>query len=99
MEKLKRGARVSFLCGDRARRDYAEKQRIVSKLSAALTCSVPELTDAVARLQDELQSTRRELSRFHEDALDREAEALRREGTGSPLIVRRGWIGRTARPW
>ncbi len=93
-ERLKRGTRISFLCGDRARRDYAEKQRIVATLSANLSCAVPELPDAVARLQADLQATRRDLGRLREEALDREATALRQEAAGSPARVLRAWEGR-----
>lgn len=95
-ERLKRGTRISFLCGDRARADYADKHRIAATLSAALSCSVAELPDAVGRLQADLQATRRELGRFQEEALDREAEALRQEATGTPTLVVRAWEGRPA---
>ena len=94
-ERLKRGTRVSFLSGDRARRDYDEKQRIVTTLSGMLTCAVAELPEAVARLQAELQATRRELSRHEEAALDREAVELAAAAPkGTPLIVTQYWVGR-----
>jgi alanyl-tRNA synthetase len=95
-ERLKRGTRVTFLCGDRARRDYAAKQRIVSQLSAQLTCAVDELPETVSRLQHELQTVRRELGRHHEEALDREALSLRASAgeDAPPIIVRQAWDGR-----
>lgn len=97
-ERLKRGTRVSFLCGDRARRDYAAKHAIAATLSAELTCSVPELPDAVARLKAELGAARRELARHHEEGLDREAVALAAEATprGGGRLVHRAWAGRPA---
>jgi alanyl-tRNA synthetase len=95
-ENLKRGTRVAFLAGDRARRDYGAKQRIVSQLSAALTCAVPELPDAVTRLQTDVQSLRRELARYREADLDREAIALAESATpgGSHRVVARVFAGR-----
>jgi alanyl-tRNA synthetase len=95
-ENLKRGTRVVFLTGDRARRDYTAKHRIVSQLSAALTCSAPELADAMARLQADLQTARRELARYREADLDREAAALALDGeTASGFrLVSAAWTGR-----
>jgi alanyl-tRNA synthetase len=75
-ERLKRGTRVEFICGERARTDYARKHSIVRGLSASLTCSPAELPDAVARLQMALQETRRELAVLKERELDAEAARL-----------------------
>src|ERR1051326_253387 len=75
-ERLKRGTRVEFICGERARTDYARKHSIVRGLSASLTCSPAELPDAVARLQRSLQETRGELAVLKERELDAEAARL-----------------------
>jgi alanyl-tRNA synthetase len=95
-ESLKRGTRVVFLTGDRARRDYAAKHRIVAQLSAALTCSVAELPDALSRLQADLQTARRDLARYQEAELDREAALLAAGATaaGALRIVTGVWTGR-----
>ncbi len=92
-ERYKRGIRVSFLCGGRARRDYAAKQAIVSNLSAGLSCAVFELPQTVERLQLEFQEARRELARHHEGALDLEAAELRGAAVvrGGFRIVRKGF--------
>jgi alanyl-tRNA synthetase len=97
-ERLKRGTRIAFLAGDRARRDYDQKQEIVAGLSAALTCAAGELPEAVARLQQDLTVARRELSRHHEEALDREAQSLAAEAVtrGAVRVLRRAWEGRPA---
>ncbi len=96
-ERYKRGLRISFLCGGRARRDYTAKQAIVSSLSAALSCSVPELPPTVERLQHEIQEARRELARHHEAALDHEAAELRGAAVarGGFRLVRIGFERRT----
>jgi alanyl-tRNA synthetase len=61
-ERLKKGLRVEFVCGDRARADYARKHAIIRDLSAALTCAPVELSESVARLQGALAEARRELT-------------------------------------
>jgi alanyl-tRNA synthetase len=75
-ERLKRGVRVEFICGGRARADYARKHGIVRELSASLTCSPAELPGSVARLQASLQEARRELTVFRARELDAEAAKL-----------------------
>jgi alanyl-tRNA synthetase len=96
VERLKRGSRIAFLCGDRARADYAIKHQIVTELSAVLTCSGPELPGAVARLQQEMTAARRAVERHQEESLDREAAALQGElvGRGSLGILTRQWPDR-----
>jgi len=75
-ERMKRGVRVEFLCGGRARADYARKHALVRDLVASLTCSPAELPDSVTRLQASLQEARRELAAFRERELDAEAARL-----------------------
>ena len=75
-ERLKKGLRVEFVAGGRARADYARKHGIVRELSAALTCAAGELPAAVTRLQTSLAEARRELGAFRERELDQEAERL-----------------------
>jgi alanyl-tRNA synthetase len=95
-ERLKRGIRVEFLCGTRARSDYARKHAILRELSASLTCAPGELSGSVARLQESLQESRRELAAHQERELDAEAEeriqtARLRNGL---RIVRCAWAER-----
>jgi alanyl-tRNA synthetase len=95
-ERLKRGTRVSFLCGDRARADYAAKHAITARLAAELTCGVGELPDAVSRLQAELVAARRALAKHHDEALEREAAALRAGARATPAgtVILKAWEGR-----
>lgn len=53
--------RVSFLCGGRARRDYARLQALVSGLAGRFTCAQDEVPDAVERLAREQQAGRKAL--------------------------------------
>ncbi|CAN5320087.1 DHHA1 domain-containing protein [soil metagenome] len=76
VERMKRGTRIEFLTGHRARADYARKHVIVQKLSAALTCGQLELPDAVDRLANSVTDARRALAAYRERDLDDEAERL-----------------------
>jgi len=57
----RRGAelRVAFLCGGRARADYARLQALASGLAARFTCAQDEVPDAVERLARENQASRK----------------------------------------
>ncbi|HEV8598671.1 MAG TPA: alanyl-tRNA editing protein [Gemmatimonadales bacterium] len=95
-ERLKRGVRVEFLCGGRARSDYTRKHAILRDLSGALTCAPAELGASLLRLQESLQETRRELAVHQERALDAEAVRLLELATshGALRVVRAGWTER-----
>jgi len=75
-ERLKRGVRIEFLCGGRARSDYASKHAILQEVAVSLTCSPAELGTSVARLKDALQQARKSLAAHRERELDAEAEQL-----------------------
>ena len=95
-ERLKRGTRVHFLTGGRARADYADKHAIVSRLASQLTCSAGEVPAAFERVQTELAAVRRELARHEEEALDREAASLAQAaGLAAQSMVVRFLPGRT----
>ncbi len=92
-ERMKRGTRVEFLAGHRARADYARKHAIVQSLSAALTCAPAELPESVARLSGTVVELRRALSAYHERDLDEEAMRLATTASshGSVKVVRANW--------
>lgn len=95
-ERLKRGVRVEFLCGGRAREDYTRKHTILRDLSASLTCAPTELGASLTRLQESLQETRRSLAAHQERALDAEAARLLEPATshGAFRAVRAAWAER-----
>ncbi|MDB4914235.1 MAG: Alanyl-tRNA synthetase [Gemmatimonadetes bacterium] len=96
VERMKRGTRIEFLAGHRARADYARKHAIVQELSAALTCAPAQLTGAVAKLSATVVETRRALAVYHERDLDEEAVQLAAAATenGALRIVTRSFSGR-----
>lgn len=78
-----RGAetRLEFVCGGRALLDYRQKNHTVLGLGATLTVGHWELEQAVARLQQELKATRRELRTAREVALEEGARRLAQSAT------------------
>jgi len=58
--KQRGGARVEFLCGWRALRDYRRKDTICYAVAGRLSTGVEDLADAVGRLMDAEQAARRE---------------------------------------
>ena len=75
----KRGAetRVEFRCGGRALHDYRAKNALVGRLTAELTTGQDELLQAVARLREELRSTRQALRATRKHLIAYEAAELR----------------------
>lgn len=95
-ERLKRGTRIEFLAGHRARADYARKQAILRELGSRLTCSAAEVPAAVERLTESLEEARRTLKQHAERVLDDEAARLLTSspGSGGARMVVRSWPGR-----
>jgi alanyl-tRNA synthetase len=96
-ERMKRGTRVEFLTGHRARADYARKHATIRELSAALTCAPEQIADAVARLSAALTESRRALAVYRERDLDEEAVRLvaTAVASGGLRVVRHAWAGRS----
>ncbi|MEP6733315.1 MAG: alanyl-tRNA editing protein [bacterium] len=95
-ERMKRGTRIEFLAGHRARADYARKHATVRELSAALTCAPADIVDAVSKLSAAVVETRRALAVYRERDLDDEASRLGANATqiGDLKVVRGVWTER-----
>ncbi len=76
IERYKGGARVTFLCGERALRDYRRALHTLRETGSALSMSQDEVPQAVVRLQDELQTARRALNKAQSQLLEFEADRL-----------------------
>jgi len=66
LEKVKGNARVGFICGARAARDYAAKHKLLSSIAAGFTTDWREVPRVVGKLGDEgkeLRKKNEELSR------------------------------------
>jgi len=68
--------RVSFLCGGRARADYARLQTLAQGLVARLSTSQDELIEAVERRAAETQALRKDLAELEGQWIEATAAAL-----------------------
>jgi len=71
MEKVRGNARIEFICGGRAARDYGEKHKIISAIAAAFTTDWRDIGPSVEKAVGENKELRkrvdelaRELARF-----------------------------------
>ncbi len=96
VERMKRGTRVEFLAGHRARADYARKHTIVRELSASLTCAPADIVGAVGKLSATVVDARRALATYRERDLDEEAARLHAGAVsnGASRIVRHVFTSR-----
>jgi alanyl-tRNA synthetase len=83
--------RVTFLCGRRARSDYARLQDLVTGLAARFTCGQDAMPDAVERLAAEHRAARKDLADLESQWVQATAAAWVAEaetaGAG-PLVAR-----------
>ncbi|HQE92112.1 MAG TPA: DHHA1 domain-containing protein [Anaerolineae bacterium] len=76
IERYKGGSRVTFLCGERALRDYRRALHTLRETAHTLSLRQDEVPPAVVRLLDELQDARRALNKAQGQLLEFEAEHL-----------------------
>jgi alanyl-tRNA synthetase len=89
LERRSQKLRVEFRCGARALADYGAKNLIVNDLASQLTTGQSAIVSSVARLQEDLKSTRRTARRQQKALLKMEAETLVRKGErlGDAVVV------------
>ncbi|MEP6992535.1 MAG: alanyl-tRNA editing protein [bacterium] len=95
-ERMKRGTRIEFLAGHRARADYVRKHATIRELTSALTCAPDNIVDSVAKLTASVTEARRALAVYRERDLDDEAVRLAATSSsqGALRIVRAAWSDR-----
>ncbi|MGC9393602.1 MAG: alanyl-tRNA editing protein [Anaerolineae bacterium] len=98
IERYKGGVRVTFLCGGRALRDYRRVLHALRTTSSDLSVAQDEVPQAVIRLQEELQTTRRALKKTRDRLLEFEADRLW-EAAPEVADIRRIGIHWTDRPF
>jgi alanyl-tRNA synthetase len=75
-ERYKSGVRVTFLCGQRALKDYQRVLENIQHASAGLSIHQDELGETIARMQEENKSTCRELNKIRKDLMAYKAKHL-----------------------
>jgi len=96
IERYKGGVRITFLCGGRALCDYRRVLHALRATSNDLSVAQDEVPQAVIRLQEELQTTRRALNKIQGRLLEFEADRLW-EATPEVAEIRRigiHWVNR-----
>jgi alanyl-tRNA synthetase len=76
LEKRGDKLRVEFRCGWRALRDYREKNSIVNATAARLSSGLPDLEQAVVRLQNDYKAAVQTLKTTASQLIEYEAERL-----------------------
>lgn len=90
--------RVEFRCGQRALIDYRRKNQMINRVAADLTVGYWELDQAIARLQADNKSTRRQLTEAEARWQQLEAQDILNaiESQGGYGLIARVWIDRDA---
>ncbi|MFN2108960.1 MAG: alanyl-tRNA editing protein [Anaerolineae bacterium] len=98
IERYKGGVRITFLCGGRALRDYRRVLHALRTASGDLSVAQDEVPQAVSRLQEELQTTRRALNKAQSQLTEFEADRLW-EATSEADGIRRIGVHWSDRPF
>ena len=75
-EHYKGGIRVTFLCGQRALKDYQRVLEKIQNVSASLSIHQGEVGETVTRMQEEIKTTRREIAKTRKTLMGFEAKIL-----------------------
>jgi alanyl-tRNA synthetase len=92
-DKIRSHLRFEFLCGHRARHDYAQKNRSVLEISQKLSVQEGEAADAVEKTIQEAKYLRKRQRQLREDLTAYQAAEAVREAKGR--LVRATWTDRT----
>ncbi len=90
-ENYKGGARIHFVCGWRALRDYQQKAETLRQISEVMSSGESELPQNVGKLQEEAKTLRREQNHLTRQLFEYEAKALlaEREKSGDIYILKK----------
>jgi len=75
-EKLKGNLRFYFLCGQRALKDYLQKNYIINKLISEFSVNEGEIIQSVEKLRLEIKNQRKRLSKLQEKLISYEADEI-----------------------
>lgn len=75
-ERVKKNLRFEFLCGQRARRDYAQKNRILSQLMQRFSVKALEVPSSVEKLFSDLKSEKKRNQKLQNKLIQYEADEI-----------------------
>ncbi len=76
VERVRGQVRVEFRCGQRALRDYAQKETIINQLASDLTCAIEDLPHNIGNLRKELKVANKRLKKQGNLLLQIEAQKI-----------------------
>ena len=76
MDHYKGGERITMLAGDRALKDYGEKEKNIKEISALLCAKECEAAEAVARLKEEAKEQKEKLGILQQKLLKAQAKEI-----------------------
>jgi len=77
-ERMKGNLRFYFLCGQRALKDYSQKNHIINRLISEFSVNEGEIIQSVEKLRAEIKNQRKRLSKLQEKLISYEAEEIAR---------------------
>ncbi len=86
-DKIRNNVRFEFLCGWRALRDYARKNRLLADIAARLSVSERDAAAALEKLAAEAKDMGKRLRRLREEMAVYEAREMA-AGADGPIIIR-----------
>jgi alanyl-tRNA synthetase len=84
-ERIRNNVRFEFVCGRRAREDYAQKSRIMRQLTSRFTVPGGEILTSVEKIFLDLKSQRKRAKRLEEEVVRYEAQEIVRQA-GEKII-------------
>jgi alanyl-tRNA synthetase len=95
-ERFRGGTRITFVCGDRALKDYQFKNSLVNQLASEFTTSADQIGESVGKLLEDNKNRMREIKKLQKKYIELEAEKYIPEATkiGSINIVNRQFSDR-----
>jgi alanyl-tRNA synthetase len=92
-DKIRNNLRFEFLCGHRARHDYARKNRSILEVSQKLSVQESEAAEAVRKIIQEAKHLRKRERQLQESLAAYEAEETVREAKGR--MIKATWTDRS----
>lgn len=75
-EKVRNMTRIYFICGNRARKDYHEKNKLISHLTNQYTTSQDQLVDQIEKFRSQLKTLQQQYSTIFAEYADRLVQDL-----------------------
>ena len=86
-ERYKGGARIRFVCGDRAVAAFRERSRLADRLSALFSAPIEGVAPSAERAVADLSAAQKRIRELDRKRLEAEAQRLLAKAGGDPAVV------------